>query len=233
MTLAFYLLIILSGMNLFLIGYFLTSKRKPVPGNELILQQVFNHSIPICITNTDHEIITANDAYWSFWSKPDPGEWPVKCYENRPGKSCHTEDCPLTRIVGGDEEYTCEPKKERDGVLHHFIVTAKPLFDENKKTIGVIEYFQDITERKKAEEVKSELIENLEESLREANVLSGFLPICASCKKIRDDKGYWNQIELYISQHSHAEFTHGICPDCLHKLYPQYASGADGEKRRD
>jgi len=51
-------------------------------------------------------------------------------------------------------------------------------------------------------------------------ILSGLLPICASCKKIRDDKGYWNQIEAYIRDHSEAEFTHSICPDCVKVLYP-------------
>jgi hypothetical protein len=50
--------------------------------------------------------------------------------------------------------------------------------------------------------------------------LSGFLPICASCKKIRDDKGYWNQVEAYISEHSEVEFIHSLCPDCMKKLYP-------------
>jgi len=52
---------------------------------------------------------------------------------------------------------------------------------------------------------------------------SRLLPISASCKKIRDDKGYWNQIEGYIRDHSEAEFSHGICPDCMKKLYPDYA----------
>lgn len=59
----------------------------------------------------------------------------------------------------------------------------------------------------------------LEEALSEIQTLRGILPICAGCKKIRDDKGYWNQIELYIEAHSEAEFSHGICPDCMEKLY--------------
>ena len=54
------------------------------------------------------------------------------------------------------------------------------------------------------------------------NTLSGLLPIGASCKKIRDDKGYWNQIEMYIQGHSEAEFSHGICPDCARRLYPEF-----------
>lgn len=69
---------------------------------------------------------------------------------------------------------------------------------------------------------KSEVIARLNKALEEVKTLSGFLPICASCKKIRDDKGYWNQIEAYISDHSEAEFSHSICPECVKKLYPEY-----------
>ena len=68
------------------------------------------------------------------------------------------------------------------------------------------------------------LIENnrkLEDALSQVKLLSGFLPICSSCKRIRDDKGYWNQIESYIRDHSEAEFSHGICPECAKKLYPE------------
>jgi hypothetical protein len=58
--------------------------------------------------------------------------------------------------------------------------------------------------------------------LHEVKTLSGLLPICASCKKIRDDKGYWNNLEMYISEHSSAEFSHGLCPGCAQELYPDY-----------
>jgi len=68
--------------------------------------------------------------------------------------------------------------------------------------------------------------------------LKGMIPICYSCKKIRDDKGYWERIEEYISKHSDAQFSHGICPDCLKKLYPEYADivkdkkdGEDGKSK--
>ena len=65
------------------------------------------------------------------------------------------------------------------------------------------------------------LEETVRERTRDLKVLKGLLPICASCKKIRDDTGYWNQIESYIHEHSHAEFSHSICPDCAQKLYPE------------
>jgi hypothetical protein len=73
---------------------------------------------------------------------------------------------------------------------------------------------------KQADKEKSVVIAELKKALEEIKTLSGFLPICASCKKIRDDQGYWKQIEVYISEHSEAEFSHGICPECAQKLYP-------------
>jgi len=85
----------------------------------------------------------------------------------------------------------------------------------------LIESFLDLTERKQADEEREKLIKELKDALHEVNTLSGLLPICASCKKIRDDKGYWNQIESYIQDHSEAEFSHSLCPECLKKLYPE------------
>ncbi len=83
----------------------------------------------------------------------------------------------------------------------------------------------EIGERKRVENEREKLIHELQEALAEVKTLSGLLPICSSCKKIRDDKGYWNQIESYISEHSEAEFSHGICPECAKKLYPEFYKG--------
>ena len=71
------------------------------------------------------------------------------------------------------------------------------------------------------------LIKELQEAIASIKTLSGLIPICASCKKIRDDQGYWNQLEAYISEHSSAEFSHGICPDCAVKMYPGYQKKED------
>ena len=68
---------------------------------------------------------------------------------------------------------------------------------------------------------KENLISELRRAVSEVKTLTGLIPICASCKKIRDDKGYWNQIEKYIKEHSNADFSHGLCPECVDKLYPQ------------
>ncbi|MFZ5775457.1 MAG: response regulator [Thermodesulfobacteriota bacterium] len=76
-------------------------------------------------------------------------------------------------------------------------------------------------ERQRHHEEREALIAELKAALEKVKTLSGFLPICASCKKIRDDKGYWTQIERYIQEHSEAEFTHSICPECTKRLYPE------------
>ena len=62
----------------------------------------------------------------------------------------------------------------------------------------------------------------LQKALNEVKTLRGFIPICSSCKKIRDDKGFWQQVEIYISAHSDAVISHGICPECVNKLYPEF-----------
>lgn len=80
---------------------------------------------------------------------------------------------------------------------------------------------QEIEKRKQAEKEKEELISQLHQAISEIKTLQGFLPICANCKKIRDDKGYWQQIESYIQKHTDAKFTHAICPECTDILYPE------------
>ena len=92
-----------------------------------------------------------------------------------------------------------------------------------------IAQIQDITERKQAEQERDRLISELSEALMQVKALRGLLPICSVCKKIRDDQGYWQRLEAYITQHSDAEFTHSICPECAHKLYPELVADKDSK----
>jgi len=109
----------------------------------------------------------------------------------------------------------------KEGEIRHIFATVAMIPGTK---IGVSS-FSDITDRKLIEEERAKLIEDLQEAVAEVKTLSGLLPICASCKKIRDDKGYWTQIESYIRDHSEAEFSHGICPECAKKLYPEFYKG--------
>jgi PAS domain S-box-containing protein len=97
----------------------------------------------------------------------------------------------------------------KNGTILPILLNASVVRDAAGRYVMSREVSVDVTERRRME--------------AQVQTLSGLLPICASCKKIRDDRGYWNRIETYISEHSQAEFSHGLCPDCLERLYPELA----------
>ncbi len=100
----------------------------------------------------------------------------------------------------------------------------KPV-DMSRLFLAIDKCYETINLRRKLQryhEEREQLIKELQESAQKIKTLGGLLPICASCKKIRDDRGYWEQIETYISTHSGMEFTHCLCPDCMKRLYPQF-----------
>jgi len=111
----------------------------------------------------------------------------------------------------------------KGGSLIDVDVSASLITREARPVICLVAH--DITERKQAERQREGLVVKLKEALSQVKTLSGLLPICASCKRIRDDQGAWQPIEVYIRERSDAEFTHGLCPDCIRKLYPQYSQG--------
>jgi PAS domain S-box-containing protein len=88
-------------------------------------------------------------------------------------------------------------------------------------TFSIEGFITDVSIAKNLEDEKQHVIADLQQALSEIKTLRGIIPICASCKKIRDDKGLWNQVEQYIKQHTDSEFSHSICPECSEKLYPQ------------
>jgi hypothetical protein len=80
----------------------------------------------------------------------------------------------------------------------------------------------------RAEQLRNAVLADLKDALDNVRTLRGLLPICASCKKVRDDEGYWVQIEAYVRDRTEADFSHGICPDCMRKLYPEFAQSVEG-----
>lgn len=101
-------------------------------------------------------------------------------------------------------------------------LTISPITDESGCVIGASTVARDISQHKREEQERLKLIQELTEALAQVKTLSGLLPICASCKKIRDDNGYWQQVETYIQKRADVDFTHGICPECVTRLYPEY-----------
>ncbi len=124
-------------------------------------------------------------------------------------------------LVESETPQSCEPRLiKTDG--HEFYARLDCMILKNEcddlRQIRVA--VSDITESRLAQEQRDKLVSELQKALSEVKTLRGFLPICSHCKKIRDDKGYWNQIESYIQDRSEAEFSHGICPECAKQFYP-------------
>jgi len=109
---------------------------------------------------------------------------------------------------------------KKNGEILWINFTATTIRDPEGKVLYSVGMIEDISERKITEEEKEDLISQLKDALANIKTLKGLIPICAWCKRIRDDKGYWTRVETYIRQHSDASFTHGICPECLRKEDP-------------
>ena len=97
------------------------------------------------------------------------------------------------------------------------VASASATTPKSTPVIGIVGVSRDITHIKALEKERELLIQKLQEALAKIKTLHGLIPICASCKKIRDDTGYWQQVEVYVRDHSDANFTHGYCPDCARK----------------
>ena len=110
---------------------------------------------------------------------------------------------------------------KKDGNLIDVSLSVSPIKDSHGRLTGASSIARDITESVLAEAEKRRLIKELQDALAEVKTLRGILPICMHCKKIRDEEGAWKQLELYIRDHTHAEFSHGICGPCTEQMYPE------------
>ena len=79
----------------------------------------------------------------------------------------------------------------------------------------------------------TEKVKELKQALAEVRTLKGIVPICANCKNVRDDQGYWNRVESYLNEHTEADFTHAVCPDCMKRLYPQFEDASDVKETQE
>ena len=119
--------------------------------------------------------------------------------------------------------------RAKDGRAIPILLNSSPITDSDGQVRWIVLTGMDITDRIKVENEREELIRELREALANIKTLRGLIPICAHCKKIRDDKGYWQQVETYLRQHSEVEFSHGLCPECMKAFFP----GVEKGKNRD
>ena len=177
----------------------------------------------ILLLTKDWKILWANDA-----AKKQMGGQTIigeRCYKATHYREspCNTKDepCPLCDPQAHEAPKFVEHiHYDRNGDKVVVEVSAYPIRNEAGEVDRFVHISRDITERKQLEAEREHLIEELRVALANVRQLTGLLPICMYCKKIRDDKGYWNQLEIYIIEHSEADFSHGICPECRKKYYP-------------
>lgn len=116
---------------------------------------------------------------------------------------------------------------------HFYDLNLTLLKNKSGQFSGRLIVFRYITAKKLAERERERPFGELQESLKHTKNLQGLLPICAHCKKMRDDEGYWHQVESYVSSHSEATFTHGICPSCMAELYSEVYLTPDKTKNSE
>lgn len=143
---------------------------------------------------------------------------------------CEKAKNNFDRALSGESFTVEEAYGDIDLERRYYQDFYSPIADKKDNIIGLSLILIDITNRKQMEQEQDRLISELQKSLEEIKELRGILPICSNCKKIRDDKGYWTQIESYIGKHSEAQFSHAICPDCAEKFYNNLYTEAIGGK---
>jgi PAS domain S-box-containing protein len=174
----------------------------------------------IIIVDKNYTIVDANP---SFCSKHETTREKIigkHCYEitHRYDSPCYEmdTDCPARKVFETGKQTQVMHSHLTGGSNIWEEIVASPLKDENGNILYVIEEIQDVTDLLKTMDIALDMS-------AEIKTLKQILPICANCKKIRTDTGYWKNIEEYIEEHSTSMLSHGICPDCSKKLYPDFS----------
>lgn len=197
--------------------------------NKHYMDVLFNSTLSgvIVVSAEDHKIVDINRPALEMIGRNK---------EDVVGRECHNFVCPAERgkcpiaDLGQTVDMSERTLLTANAGTRTILKTVKMLNFAGEKYY--IESFIDITELKDAEKAREKLISELSEALEKVKTLSGLMPICAKCKKIRDDKGYWNNLESYIEKYSEASFSHGICPECADNMYGDQEWYKKGQKRR-
>lgn len=173
---------------------------------------------PVIVYDTQHKITYINEAFELTygWTREELLGGTIDFV---PSEEVTRTREAWQRTLNGEKIFFETKRKTKTGQVLDIQMKTAIIKDQNQKHTASIVIHRDVTIVKQTEREREQLIDVLEKALSEVKTLSGLLPICASCKKVRDDKGYWNQIESYIQSHSDAEFSHGMCPDCSEAFY--------------
>ncbi len=188
------------------------------------------------------DLLPFSEAYQLIYRMWIKGRFPIRSFETRHQPEAGTTRFYENTLVGNvKNEHLHALWTMRQDITHRketeeALRAARDRLEERvrERTAELLRTNErmtlEILEREKAEEELEKLVVELQQALAKVKTLSGLLPICASCKKIRDDQGYWTQVEVYVRDHSQAEFTHSICPDCAKRLYPDIFGTHTGDR---
>lgn len=170
----------------------------------------------ICIIDLDSTILRSNRAVEKYFQISVQESIGLKCCKLIHGTDSPINECPLPMTLKTKKRMSAEVKIKDDRWL---FITVDPIFSKTGNMINAVHIARDVTQRILIQEERNKLFLDLKKSLAQIKTLSGLVPICSYCKKIRDDKGYWSLLESYIEKHSEVSFSHGMCPECSEKLY--------------
>ncbi len=179
----------------------------------------------VSIQDRNFRVLFQNEAHKNMVGE-HTGEF---CYRAYRGRDSVCDGCHLVLSFRDGKVYKKEQSRTTKEGTRYYEIASSPLRDSQGNIVAGIEAVREITDRKLAEQDRERLIPELREALEKIKTLKGLLPICAWCKKIRDDKGYWKKVEDYLGEHTDALLTHGICPEC----YKKAKLGKSGGQRED
>ena len=179
-----------------------------------------SHSVMLIIHPENGAIVDANLSACSFYqyTKETITSMSIMDINILPPERIHEE---MQHAKKEQRNYFNFRHKLANGKIRDVEVYSSPIVIAEQKFLYSI--IHDITERLKNEKEREEIIAKLEKARDEIKTLKGILPLCSFCKKIRDGKGHWEQVDVYIHHHSEADISHTVCPECMKKHYPEYS----------
>jgi PAS domain S-box-containing protein len=187
----------------------------------------------IIIANNDGQITYVNPSFLRMFEYTEKsqiiGKDAAELFRGEEIRTFTDVQAIVDLTSGATEEFSVQTE---DGRLFIVEVSCSNVTNSEGTIVGKMASFVDITKHKQLDQEREQLIQRLQDALSKIKVLRGLIPICASCKSIRDDKGYWHKVEEYIRDHSDAQLSHGVCPTCAKKFYPELYESKNGKNRQ-